>query len=144
MLSAPFSEHYGRKIVYITSAPMFMLFTMGAGLAKSLGTLIVCRFFAGMTGSPALAVGAGTVADLFLPHQRAVVSSIFLMAPFMGPSLGYVACAEIQVFQLVFCRHDTDHIGLLWEGLLHNTKTGDGHNGVSSLSQPPCFSPHYL
>jgi MFS family permease len=90
IISAPLSEKHGRKIVYMTSSPIFMLFTLGAGFSKSLASLIICRFLAGVTGSPALAVGAGTNADLFLPRQRAVVTSMFLMAPFLGPSLGYV------------------------------------------------------
>jgi MFS family permease len=88
VFSAPLSEKYGRKIVYIVSSPIFMLFTLGAGFSQSFASLVVCRFFAGLTGSPALAVGAGTMADVFLPRQRAVVSSLFLAAPFMGPSLG--------------------------------------------------------
>lgn len=88
IISAPLSEQYGRKVVYMVSAPIFMLFTIGAGFSSSIGSLIICRFFAGATGSACLAVGAGTIVDLFLPKERAIVSSMFLMAPFMGPSIG--------------------------------------------------------
>lgn len=88
IFSAPLSEKHGRKVVYLVSSPIFMLFTLGAGFSKSFASLIVCRFFAGMTGSPALAVGAGSNVDLFVPHQRAKITSVFLMAPFAGPSLG--------------------------------------------------------
>ncbi|KAG9204400.1 hypothetical protein G6514_000856, partial [Epicoccum nigrum] len=90
VFSAPMSEKYGRKIVYLLSSPVFILFTLGAGFSKSFASLIVCRFFAGLTGSPALAVGAGSNADLFPPHQRAKITAVFLMAPFAGPSLGPV------------------------------------------------------
>ncbi|KAJ4384828.1 hypothetical protein N0V86_000431 [Didymella sp. IMI 355093] len=90
IMSAPLSEKHGRKIVYLLSSPVFMLFTLGAGFSKSFTGLIVCRFFAGLTGSPALAVGAGSSADLFPPHQRAKITAVFLVAPFMGPSLGPV------------------------------------------------------
>jgi MFS family permease len=88
VFSAPLSERHGRKIVYMASAPIFMLFTLGAGFSKNIAALLVCRFFAGLTGSPALAVGAGTNADLFPPRVRAVTTSLFLIAPFLGPSLG--------------------------------------------------------
>jgi MFS family permease len=88
ILSAPLSEKYGRKIVYLLSSPIFMLFTLGAGFSKTFASLIVCRFFAGFMGSPALAVGAGSTADLFPAHQRAKITAVFLMAPFAGPSLG--------------------------------------------------------
>lgn len=88
VISAPLSENYGRKIVYMASSPIFMLFTLGAGFSKSFASLVVCRLFAGIMGSPALAVGGGTIADLFPAHQRATVTSMFLMAPFAGPALG--------------------------------------------------------
>ena len=87
-ITAPLSEGHGRRIVYLVSSPIFMLFTLGAGFSKSIYSLLICRFFAGITGSPALAVGSGTNADLFPPRQRAVVNSMFLAAPFAGPALG--------------------------------------------------------
>ena len=43
--------------MYLISAPIFMLFTMGAGFSQSFASFLVCRLFAGLTGSPALAVG---------------------------------------------------------------------------------------
>ena len=43
--------------MYLISAPIFMLFTMGAGFSQTFGSFLVCRLFAGLTGSPALAVG---------------------------------------------------------------------------------------
>ena len=70
MLAAPLSETHGRLIVYRISLPLFMLFTLGSGFAKSFATLLVCRFLAGTTGSPILAVGAGTNADLFAPMRE--------------------------------------------------------------------------
>jgi MFS family permease len=91
IFTAPLSEGHGRKVVYLVSSPIFMLFTLGAGFSRTFASVCVCRFFAGFFGSPALAVGAGTNADLFQPHQRAVATSLFLMAPFAGPALGYVS-----------------------------------------------------
>lgn len=88
VLSAPLSEGHGRKIVYLVSTPIFMLFTLGAGFSNHFAAFCVCRFFAGFSGSPALAVGAGTNADLFEPRLRAISVSMVMMAPFAGPSLG--------------------------------------------------------
>jgi MFS family permease len=88
MATAPLSEHHGRRIIYLVSAPIFMLFTLGAGFSKHFYSLVICRFVAGLAGSPALAVGAGTNADLFPPRQRAIATSMFLAAPFAGPALG--------------------------------------------------------
>ncbi|KAH7412074.1 major facilitator superfamily domain-containing protein [Phaeosphaeria sp. MPI-PUGE-AT-0046c] len=99
MATAPLSEFYGRKIIYLVSSPIFMLFTLGSGLSKSFAGLVVCRFFAGFAGSPALAVGAGSNADIFPPRQRAVSTSMILAAPFAGPALGPVVGGFIAQYK---------------------------------------------
>jgi hypothetical protein len=88
ILTAPLSEGHGRRIVYFVTAPIFMLFILGAGFSKSYASLCVCRLFAGLAGSPVLAVGGGSNADVFRPHERAVAMSLFLFSPFAGPVLG--------------------------------------------------------
>ncbi len=88
LLTAPLSEGHGRKVVYLVSSPISMLFTLGAGFSNSFAAFVVCRFFAGFAGSPALSVGGATNADLFTARERAVVSSVWLCAPFAGPALG--------------------------------------------------------
>jgi MFS family permease len=97
IFSAPLSEKYGRKVVYLASSPIFMLFTLGAGFSKTFYSFLICRFFAGMSGSPALAVGAGTNSDLWEPRVRAIAASFFLSAPFAGPSLGYAVSYLVVV-----------------------------------------------
>lgn len=87
-IAAPISETFGRSVVYKGSAPIFMLFILGAGFSKTFGGLLVCRLLAGMAGGPVLAVGAGTVADTTPTHNRAIASAFFIMAPFLGPALG--------------------------------------------------------
>lgn len=90
VLAAPVSETFGRSVVYKISAPAFMLFILGSGFSKSLGSLLVCRLLAGALGGPVLAVGAGTNADMYDARNRAVASACFVMMPFLGPSLGPV------------------------------------------------------
>ena len=88
VLGAPISETFGRSIVYKFTAPVFMLFLIGAGFSKSFGSLLICRFFAGTAGAPVLAVGAGSNADMYPPQTRAVAVSFFITMPFLGPALG--------------------------------------------------------
>ncbi|MCJ1415196.1 hypothetical protein MMC32_001527 [Xylographa parallela] len=88
VLAAPLSETLGRKAVYITSLPLLAAFTLGAGFSQNFATLVICRFFAGFFGSPTLAVGAGSNADLWPPVDRAVATVLFILAPFAGPALG--------------------------------------------------------
>ncbi|WPH01414.1 Hypothetical protein R9X50_00425900 [Acrodontium crateriforme] len=89
-IAAPMSEIFGRAVVYKVTAPAYMLFIMGAGFSKTFGGLLVCRFLAGAIGGPCLAIGAGTNADLFVLHKRAVPSALYIAAPFLGPGLGPV------------------------------------------------------
>lgn len=88
MLAAPISETYGRHIVYLLSPPIGALFTLGAGFSQNIWTLCILRFFAGLTFSPALAIGAGSIADVNKLEHRAAPSSLYILSPFLGPALG--------------------------------------------------------
>ncbi len=88
MLGAPLSETFGRRGTYIPYMLLFALFTLGAGFSQNITSLVVCRFFAGLFGSPALSVGAGTVADLWIPQDRGIPMAVLVVIPFLGPSLG--------------------------------------------------------
>jgi MFS family permease len=85
VLAAPISETRGRAIVYKVSMPLYMLFILGAGFSKTFAGLLVCRTLAAIAGAPCLAVGAGTVADLFEPTKMAAPGALVVMAPFLGP-----------------------------------------------------------
>lgn len=87
LIGAGISETRGRAIVYKVSMPLYMLFTLGAGMSPSFAGLLVCRTLAAMAGAPCLAVGAGTVADLFEPSQIATPGALVVMAPFLGPCM---------------------------------------------------------
>jgi len=89
-LAAPISELFGRRIVYITSLPISMLFTMGVGLSTNIHTILVLRFFAGFFASPAMAVAGGTIADIWDFEMMGLAMAGFCLAPFMGPVLGPV------------------------------------------------------
>jgi MFS family permease len=82
------SETFGRKAVYIWCTPIALLFTLGAGLSKNITSLLITRFFAGVTGSGPLAVGSGTTADVWEPIDWAAAASLWILAPFLGPALG--------------------------------------------------------
>ncbi|KAL6454537.1 TPO4 Polyamine transporter 4 [Candida maltosa Xu316] len=89
-LGGPLSEVYGRKPVYVFSLPIAMLFTMGVGLSKNIGSILVLRFFCGFFSSPALSVASGTISDLWAndPAQQSFAVAIFCLCPFLGPVLG--------------------------------------------------------
>lgn len=88
MLAGPASEVLGRKAVYLVSIPIFALFILGSGFSQNIASLIICRFFAGVFGSPGLSIGSATVADVWRPHERAIPMSLYVTTPFLGPALG--------------------------------------------------------
>ncbi|MCJ1403121.1 hypothetical protein MMC11_006344 [Xylographa trunciseda] len=89
MIGAPISEAFGRKAVYLITMPISILFMMGSGLAQNTRTLLVCRFLSSTFGAPAVAVGAGTISDIWeLQHGGGLATVLFILAPFVGSSLG--------------------------------------------------------
>ena len=88
MIGAPISETFGRKKVYIYTMPISLLFTMATGLSQNIATIIICRFFSSTFGAPAVAVGAGTISDVWeLQHGGGLATVLFILAPFVGSSL---------------------------------------------------------
>lgn len=88
LISAPLSETYGRRFIYVFLTPISLLFIMGAGFAKNMATLLVCRFFAGTFGSSPLAVGAGTIMDIWSGKHSSVAMTLFFTTAFLGPAVG--------------------------------------------------------
>jgi MFS family permease len=85
---SPLSEIYGRYWVLNCSSLVWCAFTLGCALAPSLGSLIGMRFLAGVGGSACLTIGTGVIADVFVPAQRGLASSILSMSILFGPIIG--------------------------------------------------------
>ncbi|TVY80748.1 Polyamine transporter [Lachnellula suecica] len=119
VIGSPASETLGRRPVYLITIPLFGLFTMGAGFAQNVETVIICRFFAGLFGGPALAIGAGTNADLYPPDKRVFTTTLFTLGPFFATGVGPVIGSYVDsrkrwrwvdwtlifftLFTLIFC-----------------------------------------
>lgn len=88
---APISEQYGRLVIYHLCMAIFLVFTIACAVSKTLTQLIVFRFFAGCSGSAPIAMGGGTVSDVFLPQARGAAMSIWAVGPLLGPVIGPVA-----------------------------------------------------
>jgi MFS family permease len=87
-ISAPLSETFGRKFVYVLVTPAALLFILGAGFSKNIATLAICRLLAGISISAPLAVGAGTIMDMWtgFSANRGVV--LLMTIAFLGPAVG--------------------------------------------------------
>jgi MFS family permease len=133
MLAAPISETRGRAIVYKVSMPLYMLFIMGAGLSESFAGLLVCRTLAAIAGAPCLAVGAGTVADLFESTRMAAPGALVVMAPFLGPceSSYFSPGSVLTITDWMIVAQVSD---LLSAASQRHTPTTNGRNGLPSSS----------
>lgn len=90
MFLSPLSEipQFGRTPVYIISLIIFVAIQVPTALAKNLGTLLPLRFIAGFVGSPPLATGGASLADMWAPGDRAVAIGLWGLAATCGPVLG--------------------------------------------------------
>ncbi|KAF7858804.1 hypothetical protein EAF04_008847 [Stromatinia cepivora] len=88
MLLGPLSEFYGRRPIYICSFTFFLIWLIPSAVAQNIETMIIARFFCGLSGSAFLSVAGGTVGDLFNREQLQAPMLIYTASPFIGPSFG--------------------------------------------------------
>jgi DHA1 family multidrug resistance protein-like MFS transporter len=107
MFLAPLSEipSIGRNIPYIVTLFIFVCLQIPLALCTSPGAIFTLRvrtrvprrtsfahhplqFLAGFFGSPALATGGASIADLYSPRKRAYFIGIWGLSAVAGPALG--------------------------------------------------------
>lgn len=94
MIMAPLSEFVGRWWLYLVTSTSIVTFACGAAASKSFATLLVCRFLCGFLGSAGVAIGAGTILDVWgVAKAGGLARLLFICGPFLGPSLGPLAGA---------------------------------------------------
>lgn len=97
LILAPLSEFIGRRWLYIVTSMSLVAFAGGAGGAKNFATHLICRFLGGFLGSAGIAIGAGTILDVWgLASAGALGRLLFIMGPFLGPSLGPLVGAYVM------------------------------------------------
>lgn len=84
----PSSEFYGRRPVYLVSFSMFFIWIIPSAVAQNIQTMLIARFFDGLSGSAFLSVAGGTVGDMFNREQLQLPMLIYTASPFVGPSIG--------------------------------------------------------
>lgn len=90
LLWAPLSELYGRQRIFVITMMAATAFNAGAAGVNNMSGLLVLRFFAGASGSSTLTNAGGVIADMFNASHRGLATSVFAMAPFLGPAIGEV------------------------------------------------------
>lgn len=90
MIFSPMSEipHIGRNPVYLVTLALFVALQVPTALATNFGMLLAFRFITGFFGSPVLATGGASLADMYRPAKRAYAMSIWGISAICGPTLG--------------------------------------------------------
>ncbi|KAF9262296.1 MFS general substrate transporter [Marasmius fiardii PR-910] len=88
---APLSEMYGRTWVYHINNIFSIGFNIGCAFSPTANSLIAFRFLFGLTGAAPIAIGGGSIGDLFAPHERASAMAIYSLGPLLGPAIGPIA-----------------------------------------------------
>jgi MFS transporter, DHA1 family, multidrug resistance protein len=79
---------FGRNPIYIITLALFVILQLGVIYATNFGMLLAFRFLTGFIGSPVLATGGATIADMYIPRKQAYGISIWGIAAVCGPALG--------------------------------------------------------
>ncbi|EEB89069.1 hypothetical protein MPER_12882 [Moniliophthora perniciosa FA553] len=80
----------GRNPVYIFGLILFLLFNIPIAKATNMSTVLAFRFLTGFVGSPALATGGASMADIFEGHRLSYMIGIWSLGAVAGPILGPV------------------------------------------------------
>lgn len=94
MLWSPMSEmpRVGRNDVYFFTFLFFVLLQLPTGFAVNMAMFLIFRWVTGFLGSPALATGGATIADMYDPARVAygicIWGSFGILGPVFGPILG--------------------------------------------------------
>ena len=86
------SERVGRRTVYVISFALWIVFNVLCATSQDIAELIVMRIMAAGAGASVQAVGAGTLADIFIPQERGRAMGYFYIGPLTGP---LVVCTQV-------------------------------------------------
>lgn len=87
LLWSAFSEIFGRRTIYLVSFAFFTLWSAITAMSTSMEMLVVMRVLGGGSAASVLAVGAGTIADVWEPKERGRAMGTFFLGPMLGPLL---------------------------------------------------------
>jgi len=88
LLLAPFSEVYGKRVVYLSSFACFTMLNVGCALSPNIAALSTLRFLSGVAGSVGPSLSAGSVGDMFAVHERGKAQALASFGPVFGPVIG--------------------------------------------------------
>ncbi len=77
MFIVPYSNVYGRRILYILFTAIAAAAQIGSGAAASYGGVITGRVFTGIGGGIPLGIGAAVICDIFTQGERGLYLGLY-------------------------------------------------------------------
>ena len=90
MVLAPFSEVFGRRVIWISCTAFYVVWSIAAGFSQSTGALIAFRILGGFAASAELVVSMPMLADCWRSEERGKSYMINNFLPLLGPATGPV------------------------------------------------------
>nr|XP_031862231.1 uncharacterized protein CI109_002196 [Kwoniella shandongensis]KAA5529303.1 hypothetical protein CI109_002196 [Kwoniella shandongensis] len=91
LVLAPLSEVFGRNMIYQVTSVGYLLLWIPHVTSRNWSGILAARFFQGVMNSVGNSMVGGTVADMFLPHQRGPAMGVFSLMIFNGQAIGITA-----------------------------------------------------
>jgi EmrB/QacA subfamily drug resistance transporter len=99
------ADLYGRRPVYLWAVGLFLVGSVGSGLAQSLGQLIAARSVQGLGAGGVTPVAATVIADLYSVEERSrlqgILASVWAVTSLVGPFIGGVV-TDLTSWRWVF------------------------------------------
>ncbi|KAJ5834976.1 hypothetical protein N7447_001002 [Penicillium robsamsonii] len=95
----PFSQVWGRRPVFVVSAFLFFVFSIGTALAPNLPAYYIFRVLTAFQGTSFLVVGSSALGDVYEPRARATALGWFLSGTLIGPAFGPFIGGVIVTFR---------------------------------------------
>lgn len=94
---APLSERFGRQPVYAVSWFLLFIFQLPIALAPNIGTVIICRFLAGVGGGAPLTNTGGSISDLWSRNESGGPMAVYGLSSTFGPPMALVISGYIAL-----------------------------------------------
>lgn len=127
--SGKLSDRYGRKIVLILSAILFLASALGCMFSGTFEVLILFRFIGGLGIGVASMVSPLYISEFSPSRYRGTMVSLYQLALTIGIVLAYFSNAYLA-------EHAPDHAG---EGIMHQVFSSEVWRGMLGLGAVPAF-----
>lgn len=115
LVTAPLSEFYGRRPVYLVGFAGYVAFQAGSAFGRPFATVLVCRSLCAVFAGVFLANVGGSIADIFDPAELGPPMTVFTLGSFNGPTIGpMISGVVVQRYGWRWVLY----IFLIWAGVL--------------------------